>query len=91
MDFLRTNYGEIMGYLRGKYGVNVEALDNQNNQRGIYILLLIDCFPSITKDEMSIILNCFISSIEKSMQKVRKHVVIVRKGSDKTGIWSINK
>lgn len=89
IQFLEDNYGVITGYLRAKYGVNEEDLENDSNQRGLYILLLIDIYPAITKEEMAIILNCSVSSIEKSMQKTRKLIIIGRQGSDKTGKWFI--
>lgn len=44
-------------------------------------------YPSITKNEMATILGCSLSTIEKSMQKIRKHININRQGSDKTGKW----
>jgi predicted HTH transcriptional regulator len=91
LEFLRGNYGAITGYLRDKYGVNEEILNPEKNERATYILFMMDLFPYVTKEQMATILNCSLSTIEKTLQNLKKQVNIGRKGSAKTGSWVINK
>lgn len=56
-----------------------------------YILMLLDLFPSITRQEVATILGVSLSTVKKELQELRKKALIKRDGSDKTGEWRIIK
>ncbi|MCO5268239.1 MAG: putative DNA binding domain-containing protein [Brumimicrobium sp.] len=91
LDRLRGIYGVFTGYLRGIYGVNDKIINESLSEREGNVLLLIALFPSITRQEMAKIVGVSISTIEKSLQRIRKLKLITRVGADKTGIWKIVK
>lgn len=53
--------------------------------------MLLDLFPSITRQEVATILGVSLSTVKKELQELRKKALIKRDGSDKTGEWRIIK
>jgi predicted HTH transcriptional regulator len=53
--------------------------------------MLMAIAPEVTRQNLADILGLSLSSIEKSIQELRKNKIIERGGSDKTGTWRIIK
>ncbi len=47
--------------------------------------------PKITRQNLADILGISLSTVEKSIQEMRKNKIIDRTGSDKAGTWRIGK
>ena len=47
--------------------------------------------PEITRQNLADILGISLSTVEKSIQEMRKNKIIERIGADKTGTWQILK
>ena len=75
---LRDNYGINTGDLRDKYGINV-----------LGIIRLIYCNNNITLPKLAESLNISLSTVEKSISKLRKDKIIERVGSKKSGKWKV--
>jgi ATP-dependent DNA helicase RecG len=91
ISFLRGIYGVFTGYLRGIYGVNLESIKENYNERALWIVMLMAIAPEVTRQNLADILGLSLSTIEKSIQELRKNKIIERNGSDKTGTWRIVK
>jgi predicted HTH transcriptional regulator len=89
IEYLQDNYGIITGYLRDKYGVDSAYLEEK--ERELFILILIDAYPQITRDQIAQVLGVSLSTIEKTMRELKKDVPIKLIGAPKTGKWIIEK
>jgi len=72
------NYGRITEELRKKYGRNTEE-----------ILKIISINPESTAQTMAERINISVSTIEKTIAKLKKAGIIERMGSTKSGYWKI--
>ena len=87
--YFQDNYGLFTGYLRDKYGINIDVILDQHPDRLIWLMILIDIEPSINKQSIAKILNRSLSSIEKDFKVLRDMNLIMREGSNKVGDWRI--
>lgn len=79
---------EIKGLnlLRGIYGFTDQQLSERQN-----MLMLIELFPKLTREEKAQILGLSLSTVEKDLRRMRNLNLVGRKGSDRTGTWRIIK
>ncbi len=89
IEYLQGNYGVFTGYLRDKYGIN--TLHFADKERALFILILIDAYPQITREQIAQVLGVSLSTIEKTMRELKKDVPIKLIGASKTGKWIIEK
>ncbi len=67
-----------------KYGVKFGVNEKK-------VLLLLDSYPTISAEEIAEKIGLSKRGVEKQLKKFRDLNIINRKGSDKNGLWVVNK
>lgn len=57
----------------------------------LFVLALVAIDPDITRQQIANIIGVSLSTIEKSINNLRKEKILSREGADKTGYWKIIK
>lgn len=71
-----------------KFGVKYGIKFGANEKR---LLLLLDETPGITAQEIAEHVGISKRGVEKQLKKLKDSGVIFREGSDKSGVWIVNK
>lgn len=69
----------------------MESIKENYTERILWIVILMAIAPKITRQNLADILGISLSTVDKSIQEMRKNKIIDRTGSDKAGTWRIGK
>lgn len=77
-------------YNENKLSKKVEGVEYDLSSTELKILSLIKNDESITQEEMADKMNLNRVSITKNVKKLKEKGLVVREGSNKSGIWKLN-
>lgn len=69
----------------------MESIKENYTERILWIVILMAIAPKITRQNLADILGISLSTVDKSIQEMRKNKIIDRTESDKAGTWRIGK